>query len=210
HHLDDLRLRQRRHVVLQSRQLRRDLGRDQVGARGEDLSELGKRRPELLERLPQPRRAVASALAEIEQSVLGDDGRDPGRPRGQVPTRELGQLLLRLQDSFPRTGSAVLTITTVQRAMCDTRFGMFPSRNSRRPLMPRLPTTSTSTRSDSAAATIAAAGSSPSTTTARAPGTTSSTYRSSSAIPPPTWRPPTSASYRLPMPPPPPPPPPPA
>ena len=38
----------------------------------------------------------------------------------------------------------VLTITTVQRAACETRFGTFPSRNSLRPCMPAFPTTSTS------------------------------------------------------------------
>ena len=38
----------------------------------------------------------------------------------------------------------VLTMITVQRALCDTRLGILPRRNSRRPAMPRLPTTTAS------------------------------------------------------------------
>ena len=56
--------------------------------------------------------------------------------------------------------------TTVQRARCETRFGILPSKNCFRPCIPRLPTTSTSAPSASAASTIASAGSFPSTTLA--------------------------------------------
>ena len=57
HHGDDLCLRQRRDLLLERRELLDDLGREQVRARGEDLAELGERRPELLERVPQAARA---------------------------------------------------------------------------------------------------------------------------------------------------------
>ena len=62
----------------------------------------------------------------------------------------------------------MFTITTVQRAACETRFGTLPSRNSVRPPMPALPTTSTSALSSSAARTMPAAGSGSTRTTARA------------------------------------------
>ena len=55
--------------------------------------------------------------------------------------------------------SVVLTMTTVQRALCEIRFGTLPSRNSLRPLMPAFPTTRTSAPSSMAASTIARGGS---------------------------------------------------
>ena len=58
HHVDDLRLGQRRDVVLQLRQLVDDVGRDEVRPRREDLPELRERRAELFERRAQPPRAV--------------------------------------------------------------------------------------------------------------------------------------------------------
>ena len=67
---------------------------------------------------------------------------------------------------FPLT-SAVLTMTTVHRALWETRFGTFPRRNSLRPVMPRLPTTRTSTCSSCAAVTMARAGSVSTATCAR-------------------------------------------
>ena len=66
------------------------------------------------------------------------------------------------------TPSVVLTMITVHRALWLTRFGTLPSRNSLRPAMPALPTTSTSiSASSSAAWTMAMAGSSSITTCAR-------------------------------------------
>ena len=102
HHLHDLRLGQRRHVVLQARELVGDVGRDQVGPRREDLAELGEGRAELLERLAQAGGPVRALLAAVVKAVLGDDGGDPGGARRQVPAGELGlrpaprALLLRL------------------------------------------------------------------------------------------------------------------
>src|ERR671934_29793 len=75
----------------------------------------------------------------------------------------------------------VWTITTVHRALCETRFGTFSSRNSLRPLMPTLPTTITSTFSSFAVSIITRAGSFPCAASARASmPTTSATYSASS------------------------------
>ena len=53
---DDLGLGERRHALLERRQLLDELGREQVRAGGEDLAELREGRPELLERIAQPPR----------------------------------------------------------------------------------------------------------------------------------------------------------
>src|SRR3954464_3094887 len=52
-------------------------------------------------------------------------------------------------------------MTTVQGALCETRFGTLRSRNSRRPLMPTLPTTSTSAFSRRAPSPVAPPGAPP-------------------------------------------------
>ena len=62
----------------------------------------------------------------------------------------------------------VFTMITVQRALWLMRFGTLPSRNSLRPAMPALPTTSTSMACSCEASTIAIAGSSWITTCPRA------------------------------------------
>ena len=81
--------------------------------------------------------------------------------------------------------SAVFTMITVQRALWLIRFGTLPSRNSLRPAMPALPTTSTSISCSSVASTIAIAGSSWITTCARprSPATWVAYVCSSSAAP---------------------------
>jgi hypothetical protein len=110
HHRDDLRLRQRRDVVLEVRELVDELRRQQVGPRREDLAELGEGRSELLEReaeLPRPRRlgAVATPLDPVAQAVPAEDERDPAGAAEQ-PGGALGHRSL-----------AVWTITTVQGAL---------------------------------------------------------------------------------------------
>src|SRR5262249_44509206 len=156
------RLRQRLNVVLEPGQLGRDVGRDQVGPGREDLPELGERRPELLERFAQSRGPVGAVRAAVLEAVLRDHCGDPGGASGEMAAGALRHPRLHSPRFF---GSpAVFTMTTVQRALCETRFGTLPSRNSRRPLMPMLPTTRTSARSASAAATIASEGSSPTPT----------------------------------------------
>jgi hypothetical protein len=155
HHLHDLGLGQRRDLVLERRQLVDELGRDQVGAGREDLTELAERRPELLECRPQARRAVGSVARRRPQAVLRHDRRDLRGARGQMTAGKFGHELLQKRRFFG--SSAVFTITTVQRALCETRFGTLPSRNSFRPAIPMLPTTSTSASSASAAAMIAEA-----------------------------------------------------
>src|SRR5581483_7019740 len=172
HHLHDLGLRQRRDAVLEVRELVGDLRRDQVGPGGEDLAELAERRAELLEGCPQARRPGRRVLLGGLEGVLGDDRGDLRRPRGQVPARQLGHERLQGRRRFCRGSSAVFTITTVQRALCDTRLGTLPSRNSLRPLMPMLPTTRTSAFSAAAAETIAADGSSAAATRTPVPGPT--------------------------------------
>jgi hypothetical protein len=81
------------------------------------------------------------------------------------------------------TPSVVLTMITVHRALWLMRFGTLPSRNSFRPAIPALPTTSTSISASSAAWTIAIAGSSSITTWARprSPAIRSASIWSSSA-----------------------------
>ena len=84
HHLHDLLLGERRHVVLQRRELLDVLGRQQVGPRGQDLAELRERRAELLEGRPQPlalpapadRAFLVGPAEELLQTVLGEDGGD--------------------------------------------------------------------------------------------------------------------------------------
>ena len=84
HHVHDLLLGERRHVVLERRELRDVLGRKQVGTRRQDLSELRERRTQLLERGAQalalpllPDRALLVGTAEeLLQPVLGEDRRD--------------------------------------------------------------------------------------------------------------------------------------
>ena len=81
---------ERAHVVLELAQLGDDLGRDDVGARREQLAELHERRPELVERLAQ-------VAAERRQVLVVDDRRPPQRPPLEhepeaVPGRNLGDL----------------------------------------------------------------------------------------------------------------------
>jgi hypothetical protein len=165
HHCDDVLLGERWHLVLQRGELLHVGGRQQVGPRREDLAELREGRPELLERLAQVPRAhlVRLVAAALAQAVAGQHGADARRPAEQ-PGREV------FADRHAL--SAVFTITTVQPAACDTRFGTFPSRNWRRPRMPTLPRTTTSAHCSSIAVRIASAGSSPVATTRRAPGAT--------------------------------------
>ena len=84
HHRDDLRLAERRHVVLQSRELFDELGREQVRPRREDLTELAERGTELLERGAESFRLASPAhdallvgpAEELPQAVLGEDDAD--------------------------------------------------------------------------------------------------------------------------------------
>src|SRR4029079_5409915 len=155
-------------AVLQRGQVGDGLGRDQVVPRREDLVEPGERRAALLARLAQAagaqlRRVVVSA--GLVEAVLAEHARDP-RPCAEQTLVGGGS---------HASSRWVWTITTVQGALCETRFGTLRSRNSRRPLMPTLPTTSTSAFSRRAASTIASDGSSPETTAARlrSPGSVS-------------------------------------
>ena len=61
HHRNDLRLGQRRDLVLERRQLLDELGGEQVRTRREDLPELGERRTELFEGGAQAARALLAA-----------------------------------------------------------------------------------------------------------------------------------------------------
>ena len=92
HHADDLLLGERRHVVLQRRELLDVLGRQQVGTRRQDLPELRERRTQLLQRGAQ---ALALTLAadgallvrpaeQLLQPVLREDGGDLRAARDQV------------------------------------------------------------------------------------------------------------------------------
>ena len=90
--LDDLLLGERRHVVLQRRELLDVLRRQQVGPRRQDLSELRERRAELLERGAQPLALTLAAdgallvrpAEQLLQPVLGEDGGDLRAARDQV------------------------------------------------------------------------------------------------------------------------------
>src|SRR5207245_2171407 len=102
----------------------------------------------------------------LPQPVLGDHATDLGRAPEQplLSCRGCHRKNRRRFCAFSSTRCIVLTITTVRRVPCETRFGTLPSRNSLRPLMPTFPTTTTSTSSLSAASMIAFPGSSPTTT----------------------------------------------
>ena len=84
HHRDDLRLGERRHVVLQGRELFDELGREQVRSRREDLPELAERGTELLERGAEPLGLASPAHGallvgppeELPQAVLREDHAD--------------------------------------------------------------------------------------------------------------------------------------
>ena len=88
-HRHDLGLRERRHVVLQPRELGDVLGRQQVGARREHLAELGERRAELLECLAQPACTVCGRTV-VAQPVPCEDAADLGRASEQALARLLG------------------------------------------------------------------------------------------------------------------------
>src|SRR6185437_12757946 len=141
-----------------------------VGPGRENLAELAEGRAELLEGGAEPGGTGRVVLLHGLEAVPGDDRRNLRCARGQLPAGQLGHARLQGSRRFCFGSSAVFTITTVHRALCETRFGTFPSRNSLRPLIPMLPTTSTSASSASAASTIAVAGSSPAVTRARVPG----------------------------------------
>ena len=115
--------------------------------------------------------------------VLGEDGRDVTAPRheprlGSRPGRRRSNGSWRRDGRSAASrcgaaGAAVFTMITVHRALWLMRLGTLPSRNSLRPAIPALPTTSTSIACSSAASTIAMAGSSWITTWAcpRSPAT---------------------------------------
>jgi hypothetical protein len=115
HHLDDLRLGQRRDAVLQARELGDDLGRDEVRPSREDLPELCERRTELLEGGAQPCGSAAATLEPVAQSVLRDDGRNARRSGSQVPTGELGHRFFHGRRN--PSGCEVSTMMTVHRAL---------------------------------------------------------------------------------------------
>ena len=108
HDRDDLFLGHRRHVVLELRELGDELGRQQVGPRGEDLPELRERRPELLECRAQALRALlerhvgSAALAEaVARHHLADRAPRARAGGGRLPgcrssAEEPSLLLLRL------------------------------------------------------------------------------------------------------------------
>ena len=58
---------ERRHLVLELRELGRDVGRQQIGAHGQRLAELHEDRAELLERLAQAHAERLAPAAEREQ-----------------------------------------------------------------------------------------------------------------------------------------------
>ena len=184
----DLGLRERLDAILERRELLHDLRRQEVGARREHLAELREGGAELLERRPQPPRPLAGRLvgAPVLEPVLREHARDARRAAEE-----------RALDRHRRP-SEVSTMTTVHGALCETRFGTLPSRNSRRPLMPTLPTTSTSAFSCAAARTIASDGSSAAiSTSARAPSDSANRVSSGStaaARSVTTWRTRSSAS----------------
>src|SRR5207248_867659 len=132
---------------------------------------------ELLERVAESAGADldwVGAAARLAQPVLREDRGDPGR------AAEKAALDLGLCHRLPPS-RWVWTITTVQCALWETRFGTFSSRNSLRPLMPTLPTTITSTSSAFATSTMTRAGSLPWAASGLASGpTTSSVYAASS------------------------------
>ena len=115
HHLDHLGLGQRRHAVLQARELLDDLGRDQVGPRREDLPELRERRPEFLEGGTKPCGSAPAALEPVAQAVLCDDRRNASRAGGEMPPGEVGHRFLHGRRNL--SGSEVSTITTVHLAL---------------------------------------------------------------------------------------------
>jgi hypothetical protein len=83
HHDHDVVLVERRHLILQRRQLGDRLRRDQVRPRREDLPELGEGGAELLERQAQPPRTClgwVGVVTGLVEAVLAEDGRDPRRP----------------------------------------------------------------------------------------------------------------------------------
>ena len=146
-HRDDLGLRERRHVVLQLRELGDVLGRQEVGPGREHLPELGERRAELLERHAQPASAIGGRAVIVAQAVAGEDAADLRHPAEQPPAR--------LSDTCGGAAPSE-TKTTLQRAACDTRLATLSSRNSVRSRMPASDTTIRSQPRSRASRTIAA------------------------------------------------------
>ena len=97
HDRDDLGLAHRRHFVLQRGELRDELRRQEIGARREDLPELGESGPELLERgaqalgLPLPARGAVRVglVEELLQPMLGGDSGDARAARRKLRMRRL-------------------------------------------------------------------------------------------------------------------------
>ena len=94
----DLLDRDWRDVVLELAQLRDDVRRHDVGARGEHLAELDERRPELVEHLAQPPAAIRVELGvrcpapveEVSETVPGGDPPDL-RDARKRPLRAVGR-----------------------------------------------------------------------------------------------------------------------
>ena len=92
HDPDDLLLAERRDVVLQGRELVDELRREEVGPRGQHLTELAEGGAELLERgahalglsLPADRPLLIGPAEELPQPVLGEDGGDLRAAGGQA------------------------------------------------------------------------------------------------------------------------------
>ena len=81
--------RERRHLILQLRELVRDVERHEVAPRGEHLAELDVDRPEGLERLTQPHAARAAWNSrQVMQPVPQADEEDAGVMEAYEPNSE--------------------------------------------------------------------------------------------------------------------------
>ena len=164
HHRHHFGFGQRRDMILKVSELRDDRRREQVRPGGQDLAELGEGRPEFLQRAaesPGPLGLIVLApVHDVPQPVSGEDPGHVRRAAEELAVRWLGgRPGAVFRGVAPAPFSAVFTITTEHLALCETRLGTLPSRNSVRSRMPTLPTTTRSTRSCSQTRTMASAGS---------------------------------------------------
>ena len=139
HHRHDLGFGERRHAVLQARRAPRGtrVGGGRAGSRGSGRA--WRRWAGLVERLAKGGALVDAVVvrARMAEDLRAGPARAMIRPRRQGPPQQALVLGASLEagDDSSTAGWApdVLTMITVQRALWDTRLGMFPSRNSRRP-----------------------------------------------------------------------------
>ena len=106
HHRHDLGLAQRRHVILEAGELVYDRRREQVRPGGQDLPELGERRPEFFQRVAEPPGTgdgvILAAVQDLAEAVLAEDLGNVRRPAQELAFGGSGLSRPGLLPGYPR------------------------------------------------------------------------------------------------------------